>query len=173
MATKKAVKKTTKIARSAKTGEIVSKAFAKKHPSTTEVETVKRGKKTSYKIPKNLADCADLLFKTKNDRLAAERALEPLISFEKELKQHIIDNLPKSKIGGIAGKVVRVEIRKKEIPQVSDEKAFERFAHKKGNEDLLVMRPNHKAIEDRWEAGKKIPGVSVFTAVTLSVNKLK
>jgi hypothetical protein len=30
-----------KVARSAKTGEFVTKKFAKEHPSTTEVETVK------------------------------------------------------------------------------------------------------------------------------------
>ena len=38
-----------KVARSAKTGEFVTKQFAKEHPSTTEVETVKiapRGKKS-------------------------------------------------------------------------------------------------------------------------------
>ena len=39
---------TRKVARSAKTGEFVTKKFAKEHPSTTEVETVtiaSRGKK--------------------------------------------------------------------------------------------------------------------------------
>ncbi len=35
---------TKTVARSAKTGEFVTKAFAKKHPSTTEVERVKKGK---------------------------------------------------------------------------------------------------------------------------------
>ena len=32
---------TRKVARSAKTGEFVTRKFAKEHPSTTEVETVK------------------------------------------------------------------------------------------------------------------------------------
>jgi len=32
---------TRKVARSAKTGEFVTKKFAKEHPRTTEVETVK------------------------------------------------------------------------------------------------------------------------------------
>jgi len=32
---------TRKVARSAKTGEFVTRQFAKEHPSTTEVETVK------------------------------------------------------------------------------------------------------------------------------------
>ncbi len=39
---------TRKVARSAKTGEFVTKKYAKDHPSTTEVETVtieSRGKK--------------------------------------------------------------------------------------------------------------------------------
>ena len=35
---------TTTVARSSKTGEFVTKEFAKKHPATTEVERVKKGK---------------------------------------------------------------------------------------------------------------------------------
>jgi hypothetical protein len=34
-----------KIARSSKTGRFVKKGYAKRHPATTQVETVKKGKK--------------------------------------------------------------------------------------------------------------------------------
>lgn len=37
--------KTKKIARSAKTGRFVTKTYAKRHPNTTVVETVKKKKK--------------------------------------------------------------------------------------------------------------------------------
>ena len=43
-------KKTTgKVGRSSKTGKFVTVEYAKKHPSTTEVERIKRPSKTSRK----------------------------------------------------------------------------------------------------------------------------
>lgn len=172
MATKKKAAE-RKVARSAKTGKLVSKDFAKKHPKTTTVEKVSRPKFKKKPIPKALAAAADLFYETQRARLALQKELEPMKEFEAELREHIIKQLPKSQAGGISGRLVRVERREKEIPQVKDAKKFEAFARKKGNEDLMVSRPNTKAIEDRWENGKKIPGVVSFKAITLSVHALK
>jgi hypothetical protein len=183
MATKKKVSVVRKVVRDSKTGRIVDKSEAKKRPATTQTETVGTRARVSArelftlprtpKVPKTLAEAADMYSRVREARLALQKASEPYQQFELELREHIIDNLPKSKAGGIAGKLVRVEIVKKEVPQVKDEKKFEAYARKKGNEDLMVTRPNTKAIGERWDAGKKIPGVEPFVVVSLSMHKLK
>jgi hypothetical protein len=172
-----------KVVRDSKTGRIVDKAEAKRRPATTQTETVGTRARASARelftlprkpvVPKNLAEAADMYHSVREARLALAKSVEPYQQFEGQLREYIIENLPKSKAGGIAGKIVRVEIVKKEVPQIKDEKKFEAFARKKGNEDLLVTRANAKAIGERWEAGKKIPGVEPFIVVSLSMHKLK
>jgi len=128
---------------------------------------------TKRVIPKNLAAAADLLYAIREERLAAQKALEPLVSFESQLRQHIIDTLPKSQAGGIAGKVVRVEIVKDVVPTIGDKKKLLAFVKKSGDFDLITSSLNTKAARERWDAGKTIPGVDKFTVVKLSMNKLK
>ena len=171
-AKKVAVKKVTRSS-DAKTGRTVTKDFAKNNPDTTVTEKVKSKKSSGHKLPKTLAQAADQLYTTKHDRLAAEKEfVKPLVEFEKELKNYLIDNLPKSEANGISGKVANAKIVNKEVPTIEDEAAFMRFAKKKGNEDLLVVKPNMEAILERWDAGKAIPGVGKFTVVTVSSTKL-
>lgn len=124
-------------------------------------------------VPKQLAACADALYETKQARLAAQKEIEPLTQFEKDLKAHLIDNLPKSKAEGISGKLSNAKIVRKDIPKVEDERKFLAFAKKTGNEDLVKIVPNLEAIQERWDAGKSIPGVGSFTVVTVSSTKLK
>lgn len=128
--------------------------------------------KAKLKIPKNLGLAADRLYEVKNARLAAQQELKPLGAFETELKEHIINTLPKSRAEGIAGRVARATIKKRSIPRIEDEKKFMAFAKKAGNEDLFKIVPNQAAIEERWEQGQKIPGVGTFEVISVGINKL-
>jgi len=187
MATKKAVKKdkapfkggkmvkqaTRVISRDAKTGKLVDKATAKAKPDTTVNEKVSvKVNKRKLVIPKTLAGAADALYETKKQRLAAQNEIKPLAEFETALKEHLIQNLPKSEANGAIGKVAKAQVVKKDIPRIEDEKKFMAFAKKKGNEDLLKIVPNMEAIQERWEAKKAVPGVGSFTVVTISSTKL-
>jgi hypothetical protein len=109
------------------------------------------------KIPKSLAQCADLLYTTK----------------EQPLKLHLIENLPLSNAKGVTGSVANATIKKESTWRVEDEAAFLKFAKRKGNEDLLKTVPNKEAIEERWEQGKKIPGVVEFEFKKVSLTKAK
>lgn len=126
-------------------------------------------------IPKSLAAAADLYYSTREARLMLDRQATAAKEFESELKQHLIDNIPKSKATGIAGKVCRVSVETKPIPQVKDWDKF--YAHivknkSKGGFALLNRAVNAVAVKEIWESGKTVPGVDKFNAVTLSVNKL-
>ena len=166
MATKKQVA-AKKVAKQVAKAPFAKGKVAKKMPASSA-----KPKKQAYKIPKTLAGCADALYTAKNERLELQKStMEPLTKYEKELKAHLIDNLPKSKAEGISGSVANVKVVKKEIPIVEDEKKFLAYANKKGNEDLLKIGVNMEAVNARIEEGKKIPGIGIFHAVTLSVTK--
>ena len=125
-----------------------------------------------YRFPKAIGACADLLYKLREDRKAAQKKVDEMEAEEKALKEYIINTLPKSEAGGVAGKIARVAIVTKTIPQVSDWDAFWKQFKKGRDEDLLQRRLNNAAVEARWEEGKQVNGVDRFNVVTVSINKV-
>jgi hypothetical protein len=125
-----------------------------------------------YKFPKALGACADKLFELRNKRLAEQKKVDEIAAEESALKNHIIENLPKSEASGVAGKLARVTVVTKQIPQVKDWDAFYKYVKKTGSFDLMQKRLTDAAIKERWEAGKEVPGVEHFNAVSVSINKV-
>jgi len=128
--------------------------------------------KPKFKFPKSMAVCADKLYELRNKRLAAAKIVAEMEEEEKALKAYIIDNLPKSEASGAAGKVARVTIVSKEVPQVNDWEAFHAYVKKNNAFELLQKRLSDTAINERWEAGKTIPGVGKFNVTSVSLNKV-
>ena len=125
-----------------------------------------------YKFPKALGACADKLFELRNKRLAEQKKVDEIAAEESALKNHIIENLPKSEASGVAGKLARVTVVTKQVPQVKDWDAFYKYVKKTGSFDLMQKRLTDAAIKERWEAGKEVPGVEHFNAVSISINKV-
>jgi len=125
-----------------------------------------------YKFPKALGACADKLFELRNKRLAEQKKVDEIAAEESALKNHIIENLPKSEASGVAGKLARVTVVTKQVPQVEDWDAFYKYVKKTGSFDLMQKRLTDAAIKERWEAGKEVPGVKHFNAVSVSINKV-
>jgi hypothetical protein len=125
-----------------------------------------------YKFPKALGACADKLFELRNKRLAEQKKVDEIAAEESALKNHIIENLPKSEASGVAGKLARVTVVTKQVPQVKDWDAFYKYVKKTGSFDLMQKRLTDAAIKERWEAGKEVPGVEHFNAVSVSINKV-
>ena len=131
--------------------------------------------KPTIKIPKSLALAVDMYYSKREERLALQRQVDLLAADEALLKSHLIDNIPKSDATGIAGKLARVSVTTKDVPQVQDWDEFYAYVAKnvkKGSFALLNRAVNAKAVGEIWEAGKTVPGVGAHTVVNLSVNKL-
>jgi hypothetical protein len=124
------------------------------------------------KFPKTIGACADKVYELRIARLAKQKEVDAIEADEQALKAYIIDNLPKSEASGVAGKYARVTVITKEVPQVKDWPTFYKFLKKTGDFDLLQKGLSKAAVEARWDAGKTIPGIEVFTAVTLSITKV-
>ena len=123
------------------------------------------------KMPKNLAETADLYYKTRAKRLEMEKAAEAVKADESAMREYLIDNLPKSKLQGVAGKLCRVQIKVTPTPRIADESKFIAYAKRKGNEDLTRVSMNVAAVRERWGDNVTVPGIEAFNVVTLSVNK--
>jgi hypothetical protein len=127
---------------------------------------------TKFKFPKTLGGCADRVYELRQQRLDAQKVVDALQEEETALREHIINTLPKSEATGAAGKVARVTVVTKQIPQVKDWQAFYAYVKKNNAWDLMQRRLAATAVTERWEAGKTVAGVEPFTAVTLSINKV-
>lgn len=128
--------------------------------------------KPKYKWPKSMGLCADKLYTIRQERLAQQKIVDALEAEEKALKEHIINTLPKSETSGVAGKVARVTITSKNVPQVKDWDAFYKYVKKTGEFELMQKRLSDAAINERWEQGKKVPGVEAFNVTSVSLNKV-
>lgn len=125
-----------------------------------------------FKIPTKIGECADLLYTTRQDRLALQKQVTELEDREKALKAHIIETVPKSSATGAAGKVARVQVVNQDEPVVQDWEEFYKHVKKKGEFDLLNRALNRTAVKARWDNDKQIPGVGHFTATKVSVTKV-
>lgn len=136
------------------------------------VKAPKAAKPAPFKIPKKLGEVADLLYATKQARLAKQKEIDELASQETQLKNYIIENLPKSEATGTAGKVARVQVVVKQKPAVKDWEALYAFISKTKSWEFLQRRLGEAAVKDRWEAGKTVPGVEATPVVDVSITKV-
>lgn len=127
---------------------------------------------TKFKFPKTLGACADRMYQLRQKRLEMQKEVDKVAAEEAALKEHIINTLPKSEASGVAGKLARVAVVTKQVPQVKDWDAFYKYVKRTGQFDLLQRRLSEVAIKERWDAGKEVPGVEHFTVVTVSINKI-
>lgn len=128
--------------------------------------------KPAFKIPKAIGAVADLLYETRQKRLELQKTCDELESQEKQLKEHIINTLPKSEATGAAGKLCRVTVVNDTTPQVEDWDALYRYIKRTGSFELLNRALSKSAANERIEAGKAIPGVKLFPIVKVSINKV-
>lgn len=129
-------------------------------------------KTTVVKLPKTIGACADLLYETKEKRLAMAREVAALEDLEKRLKEKIINELPVSEASGVSGKLARVTIHKKSTWRATDWDKVWKYAKKKDAPDLFQRRLSDEAINLRIDAGEKIEGLELFHYKTVGINKL-
>ena len=120
---------------------------------------------------KQLSALVDKHYLKHQQRLAEQKKVDALEKQEKEMRDSIMGELKAQKTQTVGGKVGRAELKFKKFPVVTDSAAFEKFAKKKGNEDLIKHTPNPTAIKDRWENDVQVPGVKAEEVVTLSITK--
>jgi hypothetical protein len=104
----------------------------------------------------------------------AKPALEVLGPGIKAIEDHFVSTLAVGEATGVQGQKSRVQVTSKAIPQVAAEDWPKFYAHikKTGEFELLNRAVNRKAVQDRWDAKKQVPGVKPFFAKVVSCTKL-
>lgn len=140
-----------------------------------EVEPVvaTKEKKGAFKVPKTVGACADLLMELRTKKAAAKKVVDEIEEQERQVKNYLIENLPKSSSTGAIGKLAKAQIVTKQEPQVENWDLFYAHIAKTKSWDLLQRRVATGAIKERWENKKQVPGVIVFPIVSVSVTKVK
>jgi hypothetical protein len=127
-------------------------------------------------MPENMGAVADLYMEVRTIRLAAEKEIEPWKARENELREHMIQNIAKSRDEGgdtgAAGRVYRVQIKDKEVPKVTDWRAFHAYVAETGRFDLLQKRVSDKPVMELLDEGA-VPGVEGMFVPDVSVTKIK
>lgn len=145
-----------------------AKTPVKKEPALTQPSSEAP---IGFKLPKTMAECADLLYTTRNKRLEEEKKARESQKAETYLTEYIIANLPKSKANGIIGQLAKVERKTKDIYQVDDWPVFYANVKRKGAFFLLNKALSVAAVKEIYDSGKTVPGVAKHTRAVLSITK--
>lgn len=154
-----------------------TKAAAKTVSKAATKPATKAEVKATFKPPKTLAACADLLFTTRAKRLLITKEVDALQAQETALREHLINTLPKSEASGIAGKLARVSIESKTVVSVKDFDAVVAYVVKTykrnpGVAALLRRQVSEATVKEMWAAGADVPGTEPLDIPVVSVNKL-
>jgi hypothetical protein len=125
-----------------------------------------------HRMPKSIGLCADEYAHVRELRLSMQKVVDAVAEREREIREHIIDNLSKSDDTGAAGKRYRAQVVTKPVPQVKDWPALWQHILRTRRFDLLQKRLAERAVKDAWEEGSEIPGVEKFNAVEVSITKI-
>lgn len=123
------------------------------------------------RIPKNLGACADLLYDLRAEKAELSRQIREIESVEKEVKEYIINTLPKSDLTGVSGAKARVSVVSKEIPVVTSWEDLYEYIQETGNFHILGRRIIDKAIREIQET-EEVPGIGSFNVISVSCTKV-
>lgn len=126
-----------------------------------------------FKKLKTPAARADFLYEVSHAELKTARdAYQKLDKFISKLENWFVQEFRDDQ-RGVTGKVGRVEVKSKDIASVEDWDAFYKHIKKKGEFELLNRAVNQKAVKERWEQGKQVPGVGTFVKKVISLTGVK
>jgi len=123
-------------------------------------------------LPKTLGGTSDALYKIKEELSALNRKIKDLEEQRGELIKHAHKQLNKAHITSVKGRYGQISKTERDIPIIEDWDAFTKYVARTKSFDMLQHRVGEAAIKARWEEGKEIPGIGVFTNVGLSITKV-
>lgn len=129
------------------------------------------------KLPKSLATCADELYTVRQERLLLDKEVEALKAREALLREHLINNLPKSQASGIAGSIARATVENKVTVSVTNWDDIHAYVLKNAKKNpgvfgIFQRRVNESMVKEMWDAGAKVPGVEPLDVPVVRLNKV-
>ena len=123
-------------------------------------------------MPKTIGRCADAYKEVSELRLAMQKEVDTIKERESEINDHILENLSASDDTGASGLKYKAQIKTSVAPSATDWEAIHDFVYENDRFDILGKSLNKKAIEELWDAGKKVPGVVKINVKKVSITKI-
>lgn len=127
--------------------------------------------KLKYAVPKKVGAAIDLLYKVRKERKRLISLGEREKEQESMIEEKIFGMFKKSELEGGRGKTAQASIKRSDVPTFDNDRKFFAYVKKTGDFDLLQRRLSVEACRERWAAKKQIPGVGIFTKVSLNLTK--
>ena len=144
----------------------MTKTAEKQAQDAAQDPSAKLAEKLKAKYPKTLGACIDLGFSLREKRKALEAQAEKVSEEEAALAEYILEQFKDQKIDGARGKKGLASFVPKKVPVIDIDlggwPALYKHIQKSGDFELLQKRLGEKAVQERWDAGKAIPGVKPF-----------
>jgi hypothetical protein len=123
-------------------------------------------------LPAHLGLCADLYREVRDLRIAMQKEVDEIKRRETEIREHIIDSLPKTH-GAAKGQFYRAEITTSREIKVSDWPTLHGWIIDNRRMDMLQKRLSETAAKD-WveENGRPLPGTEIINVPDVSITKL-
>lgn len=124
------------------------------------------------RFPATIGACVDALYRRRQERLDLERSVERLKEGERDLRDHVLGLLNRSKLDGAKGSLATCAVTRKRTWKVSEWPRFWKWC--RANDALGVYvqkRLSTEAVGEYAAAGGEVPGVEPFDVVDLSVTK--
>lgn len=123
-------------------------------------------------LPKKLGTLADQLYALKQARYALQAEAKKIKERELEIEDAVVNALPKSSATGVSGAVAKVSVTTKDVPVIEDKDELKKYVTRTKSWDLLSLRLNTRAVQERLDQGKAVKGVGTFTRVGVSCTKV-
>lgn len=126
---------------------------------------------SEFKLPSTLGACADLWHDIREERYRLQKLVVAQEAKETIIREHFLRTLSDAE-GGAVG--LRYKVTKERVtkPVVKDWPEFWKFVFKGKRAEFLQNRAAEAAIQEWWEAGKKVPGVEPFPVIKFSLTKV-
>ena len=105
--------------------------MARRSPAAQSAEAPVKAA-SSFKFPKSFGGCADKLYQLREKRREAQKVVDAIQAEENALKEHVIQTMSKEDTGAL-GKIAKVTLVPKDIPQVKDYDQFYAYISKKNS----------------------------------------
>lgn len=125
------------------------------------------------KLPKNVGAAADGLWKLQERYSLMLVKAEALKKAVTTYKQAMLKTFRKAELKVAGGKHGLVTLVDRDEPIIEDYMALWAYARKQNAPELFQKRLSVDAVRERWNAGKKIPGVGKFHNVFIQVRGRK
>jgi len=118
-----------------------------------------------------LGETIDLLYKTRQERLALDKQVQEFKAAETKLREELLDMLSSIGLEKASGKEATVGIRRNEVPLIIEWGDIHQYIKESDRFDLLQKRLSAPAWRELYQSGILVPGTVMGIDTELSLTK--